>query len=247
LLDRSIDPYPGKSYLFGFPTNIDNVKEGGSKHIDRLAPPPDTKHWIKTSAIGFLTSYAVATSLGFAFPHQIGSLTQALINFLGGAKGGIWTSEQILWHVFIWNTVAVFIILAMGVLALSFAYPISFGLFTGLVAGTWCYRHGVAFNPWTLIMVPWGVHGWIEATYMIVASGISMKIGAEMYGIRNRRDLLKHIFSSPRPLKNWKQTIKPTTKRVLVLYISLIIPAVAFGAFFEAYMTDMIFQRFYPA
>ena len=205
------------------------------------------KSWIKVATIGFFAAYAVTTSLGLAFPSQIGWFTQAFITFLGGAKGGVWSNEQIFWYVFTWNTIVVFIILGMGVLALSFAYPISFGFFVGLTAGTWCYRHGVSFNPWTLIMVPWGVHGWIEATYMILASGVTMKIGTEMFGIKNRQDLVKHMFSSPRPIKGWKQTIKPILKKVSILYLCLIIPAVAFGAFFEAYITDLIFQWFYPA
>ncbi len=207
----------------------------------------DIRSWIRVATIGFFTAYAVTTSLGLAFPSQIGWFTQAFINFLGGAKGGVWSNEQIFWYVFTWNTIVVFIILGMGVLALSFAYPISFGFFVGLSAGTWCYRHGVSFNPWTLIMVPWGVHGWIEATYMILASGVTMKIGTEMYGIRNRQDLVKHMFSSPRPISGWKQTIKPILKKVSVVYLCLIIPAVAFGAFFESYITDLIFQWFYPA
>ena len=209
--------------------------------------PSDTKGWIKISTIGFLVSYVVATSLGLAFPSYVSFFTQTFINFLGGAKGGIWTSEQIFWHVLTWNTMVVFIILAMGVLALSFTYPVSFGLFVGLTAGTWCYRHGVPFNPWTLVMIPWGTHGWIETTYMILASGITMKIGTEIYGIRNRRDLLKHILSSPRPILGWKQTIKPMLKRTIVLYLCLIIPVVVFGAFFEAYITEFIFDWFYPA
>jgi len=207
----------------------------------------DIKRWIKISAVGFFMSYAITTSLGLAFPSQISWFTQAIINFLGGAKGGVWTSEQIFWHVVTWNIIVIFVILAMGVLALSFAYPVSFGFFVGLTAGTWCYRHGVSFNPWTLIMVPWGVHGWIEAIYMILASGITMKIGTEMFGIRNRQDLVKHMFSSPRPISGWKQTIKPILKNVSILYLCLIIPAVVFGAFFEAYITDLIFQWFYPA
>ena len=207
----------------------------------------DVKGWIKVATIVFFAAYAVTTSLGLAFPSQIGWFTQAFINFLGGAKGGVWSNEQIFWYVFTWNTIVVFIILGMGALALSFAYPMSFGFFVGLSAGTWCYRHGVSFNPWTLIMVPWGVHGWIEATYMILASGVTMKIGTEVFGIRNRRDLVKHMFSSPRPIKGWKQTIKPILKKVSILYLCLIIPAVAFGAFFEAYITDLIFQWFYPA
>ncbi|MFB0504627.1 MAG: stage II sporulation protein M [Candidatus Bathyarchaeia archaeon] len=209
--------------------------------------PSDTKGWIKISTIGFLVSYVVATSLGLAFPSYVSFFTQTFINFLGGAKGGIWTNEQIFWHVLTWNTMVVFIILAMGVLALSFTYPVSFGFFVGLTAGTWCYRHGVPFNPWTLVMIPWGTHGWIEATYMILASGITMKIGTEIYGIRNRRDLLKHILSSPRPVPGWKNTIRPALKRTIILYLCLIIPAVAFGAFFEAYITEFIFDWFYPA
>jgi len=127
----------------------------------------DVKSWIKVATIGFFAAYAVNTSLGLSFPSQIGWFTQAFINFLGGAKGGVWSHKQIFWYVFTWNTIVVFIILGMGVLALSFAYPISFGFFVELSAGTWCYRHGIPFNPWTLTMVPWGVHGWIEATYMI--------------------------------------------------------------------------------
>jgi len=206
----------------------------------------DVKGWIKVATIVFFAAYAVTTSLGLAFPSQIGWFTQAFINFLGGAKGGVWSNEQIFWYVFTWNTIVVFIILGMGALALSFAYPMSFGFFVGLSAGTWCYRHGVSFNPWTLIMVPWGVHGWIEATYMILASGVTMKIGTEMFGIKNRQDLVKHMFSSPRPIKGWKQTIRPILKKVSILYLCLIIPAVAFGAFFEAYITNLVFQWFYP-
>lgn len=151
---------------------------------------------------------------------------------LGGAKGGIWTNEQIFWHVLTWNMMSVFIILVMGILALSFTYPVYFGLFVGLTSGTWCYRHGVPFNPWTLVMIPWGVHGWIEAIYMILASGISMKIGTEMFGIRGRRDLLRHMFSSSsRPIPGWKEKIKRVFKRAIILYLCIIIPAVAFGAF----------------
>jgi len=146
-----------------------------------------------------------------------------------------------------WNTVAVSIILVMGVLALSFAYPIWFGFFVGLTAGTWCYRHGVPFNPWTLIMIPWGTHGWIEIAYIIFASSISMRIGIEMFGIKDRRGHFKHMFSSPRPLPGWRQTVKPIMKRVLTLYLCVIIPAVVFGAFFEAYITSLIFDWFYPA
>jgi len=215
-----------------------------------MTPQPftfDTKGWIKISTIGFLVSYVSTTCLGLAFPSNVSWFTQAFINFLGGAKGGIWTNEQIFWHVLTWNTMVVFIILAMGVFALSFTYPVSFGFFVGLTAGTWCYRHGVPFNLWTLVMIPWGTHGWIEAAYTILASGITMKIGTEMFGIRNRRDLLKHMFSSPRPISGWKQTIKPVLKRTIILYLCLIVPAVAFGAFFEAYITDFIFHRFYPA
>jgi len=207
----------------------------------------DIKSWIKISMIGFFVSYAIATSLGLTFPSQIGWFIQTYIQFLGGAKGGVWTSEQIFWYVFAWNTIVVFIILGMGVLALSFAYPISFGFFVGLSAGTWCYRHGVSFNPWTLIMVPWGTHGWIEATYMIFASAITMRIGIKIFGIRNRQHLVKHMFSSPHPISGWKKTIKPMLKNVCILYLCLIIPAVAFGAFFEAYITDLIFYWFYPA
>jgi len=207
----------------------------------------DVRSWIKVATIGFLSAYAVTTSLGLAFPSQIGWITQAFINFLGGARGGVWSHEQIFWYVFTWNTIVVFIILGMGALALSFAYPISFGFFVGLSAGTWCYRHGIPFNLWTLVMVPWGVHGWIEATYMILASGVTMKIGTEMFGIRNRQDLVKHMLSSPRPTSGWKQTIKPIFRKVSILYLCLIIPAVAFGAFFEAYISDLIFQWFYPA
>lgn len=184
--------------------------------------------------------------MGWAFPGQIGGFTQAFIDFLGGAKGGVWSSEQIFWYVFTWNTIVVFIILVMGVLALSFTYPVTFGFFVGLTAGTWCYRHGTPFNLWTLVMVPWGVHGWIEATYIIIASGITMKIGTEMFEIRNRHDLTKHMFSTPRPVAGWKQMMKPVLKRVCVLYLCLIIPAVIFGAIFEAYITDLIFHWFYP-
>jgi len=212
-----------------------------------LSFPFNTKNWIKISAIGFFTSYVIAIILGLAFPAQISWFTQAIINFLGGAKGGIWTSDQIFKYVFTWNIIVVFLILIMGVLALSFTYPVSFGFFVGLTAGTWCYRHGLAFNPWTLVMVPWGIHGWIEATYSIVASGITMKIGTEIFGIRTRQDLFKHMFSSPHPISGWRRRIKPMLKRILVLYLCLIIPAVTFGAFFEAYITDLIFRWFYPA
>ena len=206
----------------------------------------ETKGWIKVSAVGFLASYAFTTSLGFAFPSQIGGLAQAFIDFLGGARGGIWMNEQIFWHVLVWNMLVVCIILVMGFLALSFTYPISFGFFVGLTAGTWSYRHGVSFNPWTLIMVPWGIHGWIEAAYMIFASGITMKIGIEAFGIKNRKDLMKHVFSTPRPIPSWKQLIKPILKNVFINYLCLVIPAVVFGAFFEAYVTDLIFRIFYP-
>lgn len=74
----------------------------------------EAKGWIKVSAVGFLASYAFSTSLGFAFPSQIGGLIQAFIDFLGGAKGGIWTNEQIFWHVLIWNMLVVCVILGMG-------------------------------------------------------------------------------------------------------------------------------------
>lgn len=209
--------------------------------------PSGTKGWIKISTIGFFASYAITTSLGLVFPSQAGWLAQAFINLLGGARGGIWTNEQIFRYVLAWNTVVVFIILGMGVLALSFAYPISFGFFVGLTAGTWCFRHEVPFNPWTLVMIPWGVHGWIEASYIIYTSGISMKIGVEAFGISNRQDLVRHMFSSPGPIAGWKQVIKPTLKKVLTLYLVLVIPVVAFGAFFEAYITGLIFHWFYPA
>lgn len=209
--------------------------------------PSDTKGWIKISSIGFFVSYAVAASLGLAFPSQISAFTQAFINLLGGAKGRVWTDQQLFLYVFTWNTMVVLIILGMGVLALSFAYPVSFGFFVGLTAGTWCYRRRVPFNPWTLAMVPWGTHGWIEVTYIILASAITMKIGLGMFGIRNARDLLKYMFSIPRPIPGWKQTTKPMLKRVITLYLCLIIPAVAFGACFEAYITDLIFRWFYPA
>jgi len=209
--------------------------------------PFETKGWIKVSSIGFFASYAIAVILGLAFPDQIGGLTQAYIRFLGGSKGGIWTSEQIFWYVLGWNTLVVCIILVMGVLALSFAYPISFGFFVGLTAGTWCYRHGVPFTPWTLVMIPWGTHGWIEVAYIIFASSIAMKIGIEMFGIRSRSEHLKHMFSTPRPTPNWKQNSKPIMKRVLILYLCVIMPAVVFGAFFEAYVTSLILHWFYPA
>lgn len=206
----------------------------------------DVKKWIKISTIGFFTSYSITTGLGMVFPSQLGWFIQAYITFLGGAKGGVWTSEQIFWHVLAWNTMVIFIILAMGVLALSFTYPLTFGVFVGLTAGTWCYRHGVSFNPWALIMVPWGTHGWIEVAYMIFASGITMKIGTEMYGIKDRHALIKHMFSAQRPVSGWKQAIKPILKEVLKYYACIVIPAVVFGAFFEAYLTDIIFQSFYP-
>jgi len=204
------------------------------------------KSWIKISAIGFFISYAITTVLGLVFPSQVGWFAQTYINFLGGAKGGVWTGEQVFWYVITWNTVVVLIILGMGFLALSFTYPIWFGFFVGLVAGTWCYRHGVPFNPWTLIMIPWGTHGWIEVAYMILASSITMEIGTETFGIRNRRDLVKHMFSTPRPIRDWKQRIKSVLKRVVMLYLCLVMPAVAAGAFFEAYVTDLIFRWFYP-
>jgi len=200
------------------------------------------------STIGFFVSYVATTSLGLAFPSHVSSFTQAFINFLGGAKGGIWTNERIFWHVLAWNTIVVLIILIMGVVALSFTYPLYFGFFVGLTAGTWCHRHGVPFNLWTLAMIPWGVHGWIEATYMILASGIAMKIGIEMFGIRGRKDLLRHMFSSSsRPVPRWKEKVKPVLKKAIILYLCIVIPAVAFGAFFEAYITDWIFRWFYPA
>lgn len=206
--------------------------------------PSDTKGWIKISTMGFFVSYVATTCLGLAFPSSVSWFTQAFINFLGGAKGGLWTNDQIFWHVLTWNMMAVFIILVMGILALSFTYPVYFGIFVGLVAGTWCYRHGIPLNPWTLVMVPWGVHGWIEATYMILASGITMRIGTEMFGIRNRRDLLRHMFSSARPIPGWKERVRPLLKRVIILYLCIIMPAVAFGAFFEGYMIDIIFHLF---
>lgn len=205
------------------------------------------KGWIKVSSIGFFASYAITTILGLAFPNQIGGLAQAFIRFLGGSKSGIWTSEQIFWYVLGWNTLVVCIILVMGVLALSFAYPISFGFFVGLTAGTWCYRHGVPFNPWTLLMIPWGTHGWIEVAYIIFASSITMNIGIEMFGIRNRSDHFKHMLSTPRPILGWKQASKPIMKKALILYLWAIIPAVVSGAFFEAYMTSLIIYWFYPA
>ena len=204
------------------------------------------KGWIKFSSIGFFASYAIAAMLGLAFPSHTGGLTEAFIRFLGGSKGGIWTSDQIFWYVLAWNTLVVCIIFVMGVLALSFAYPISFGFFVGFTAGTWCYRHGVPFNPWTLAMIPWGTHGWMEAAYMIFASGITMRIGIEIFGIRNRSDHLKHMFSTPRPIPRWKETSKPILKRVLILYLCVIMPAVVFGAFFEAYVTSLIYCWFYP-
>ena len=209
--------------------------------------PFDTKGWIKVSSIGFFASYAIAAILGLAFPSQISGLTQAYIKFLGGSKGWIWTNEQIFWYVLGWNTLVVCIILVMGILALSFAYPISFGFFVGLIAGTWCYRRGVPFNPWTLVMIPWGTHGWIEVAYIIFASSITMKIGIEMFGIKNRSDHFKHMLSTPRPIHGWKQTSKPIMKKALILYLCVIIPAVVFGAFFEAYITSLIFYWFYPA
>jgi uncharacterized membrane protein SpoIIM required for sporulation len=204
------------------------------------------KDWAKVSSIGFFASYATAGILGLAFPNQTSGLTQAFIRFLGGAKGGIWTSDQIFWYVLGWNSLVVCIILVMGVLALSFAYPISFGFFVGLTAGTWCYRRGVPFNPWTLVMIPWGTHGWIEVAYIIFASSITMKIGIEIFGIRNRGHHLKHMFSTPRPVPGWKETSKPILKRVLILYLCVIMPAVVFGAFFEAYVTSLIYYWFYP-
>lgn len=209
--------------------------------------PFDTKGWVKVSSIGFSVSYAVTALLGLAFPSQTSGLTQAFIKFLGGSKGGIWTSDQIFWYVLGWNALVVCIILVMGILALSFAYPISFGFFVGLTAGTWCYRHGVPFNPWTLVMIPWGTHGWIEVVYMIFASSITMKIGIEIFGIRNRGDHLKHMLSAPRPVLGWSETSKPILKRVLILYLCIVMPAVIFGAFFEAYITSLIYHWFYPS
>jgi len=91
-----------------------------------------------------------------------------------------------------------------------------------------------------------GTHGWIEVAYMILASSITMEIGTETFGIRNRRDLVKHMFSTPRPIRDWKQRIKSVLKRVVMLYLCLVMPAVAAGAFFEAYVTDLIFRWFYP-
>jgi len=208
--------------------------------------PFDTKGWVKVSLVGFLASYATTAVLGLAFPSQTSGLTQAFIEFLGGSKGGIWTSDQIFWYVLCWNTIVVCIILVMGVLALSFAYPVSFGFFVGLTAGTWCFRHGVPFNPWTLVMIPWGTHGWIEVAYIIFASSITMKIGIEMFGIRSRSDHFRHMFSTPRPIPRWKEAAKPTLKRVLILYLCVVMPAVVFGAFFEAYVTSSIFYWFYP-
>jgi len=208
--------------------------------------PFDTKGWVKVSLVGFLASYATTAVLGLAFPSQTSGLTQAFIEFLGGSKGGIWTSDQIFWYVLCWNTIVVCIILVMGVLALSFAYPLSFGFFVGLTAGTWCFRHGVPFNPWTLVMIPWGTHGWIEVAYIIFASSITMKIGIEMFGIRSRSDHFRHMFSTPRPIPRWKEAAKPTLKRVLILYLCVVMPAVVFGAFFEAYVTSSIFYWFYP-
>ena len=206
----------------------------------------DVKKWIKISTIGFFASYSITTGLGVVFSSQLSWIIQGFINFLGGAKGGIWTNERIFWHVLTWNTIVVFIILVMGVLALSFTYPINFGVFVGLTAGTWCHRHGVPLNPWTLIMVPWGIHGRIEAAYIIFASGITMKIGTAMYGIRSRHDLIKHMFSAQRPISGWKQTIKPILNEAHKYYLYVVIPAVVFGAFFEAYLTDIIFKSFYP-
>lgn len=157
----------------------------------------------------------------------------------------IWTNEQIFWYALGWNTLVVYVILVTGILALSFVYPISFGFFVGLTAGTWCY--GVPFNPWTLVMIPWGTHGWIEVAYIIFASSTTMKIGIEMFGIKNRSDHFKHMLSALRPVPCWKQTSKPIMKKVLILYLCVIIPAVVFGAFFEAYVTSLIFYWFYPA
>ena len=206
----------------------------------------DTKGWIKVTLIVFFASYTIGAVLGLAFPSQASGLTEAFIRFLGGSKGGIWTSDQIFWYVLGWNTLVVCVILVMGVLALSFAYPISFGFFVGLTAGTWCYRHGVPFNPWTLLMIPWGTHGWIEVAYMIFASSVTMRVGIEIFGIRNRSDHFKQMFSTPRPIPCWKETSKPILKRVLILYLCVIMPAVVLGAFFEAYVTSLIYYWFYP-
>jgi len=74
-----------------------------------------------------------------------------------------------------------------------------------------------------------------------------MKIGIEMFGIKNRSDHFKHMLSTPRPIHGWKQTSKPIMKKALILYLCVIIPAVIFGAFFEAYITSLIFYWFYPA
>jgi len=70
-------------------------------------------------------------------------LTEAFIRFLGWFKGGIWTSDQIFSYVPGWNVLVVCIILVIGILALSFAYPISYGFFVSLAAGTWCYCHSL--------------------------------------------------------------------------------------------------------
>lgn len=82
---------------------------------------------------------------------------------------------------------------------------------------------------------------------MIFASGITMKIGIEAFGIKNRKDLVKHVFSTPRPIPGWKQLIKPVLKGVFIRYLCLVVPAVVFGAFFEAYVTDLILHWFYPS
>lgn len=82
---------------------------------------------------------------------------------------------------------------------------------------------------------------------MIFASSITMKIGVEMFGIRSRSDHLKHMLSTPRPMPRWKETSKPILKRVLILYLCVIMPAVVFGAFFESYVTSLIFYWFYPS
>jgi len=74
-----------------------------------------------------------------------------------------------------------------------------------------------------------------------------MKIGIKMFGIRNGKEHFKHLLSLPRPIPEWKQTVKPILKKVLALYLCAVMLAVVFGAFFEAYITSLIFNWFYPA
>ncbi len=198
--------------------------------------------WLEINSLCFIGAFIVTFLIVQLFPN-------VMLGFWGGwaslieqtgAKGAAEFSPDFntFIKIFYRNSISVSIVFISGVFLGALILMIAYGLFFSLVAAL-APLTGVTFTFFDWILVA------TEALFLIVSATFASTLATEIFGVKPEiKQLLeywkkqltdwKNPWSFPEQKRNWRIVFKEN-KKGFVLFISIILALLLFGAWFEVW------------